>query len=102
MLSQKEFVELYVNADEETRNTIDEMILGAQPEQKKRRYPRDIDKIMDEYETKYSRKSNIYATELDELMSRSKDKFDLVVNCIRFGYVVGRRAEKRARYTRKK
>ena len=105
MMSEKEFVELYCGADEGTRKAIEEKLeeltQDNQTDQKRcRRYPRDIDKIMEEYESKYSQKSNIYVTEVDGLISRSKDTFELVMNCIRFGYVLGRRAERNKRYSR--
>jgi len=61
---------------------------------------RDIDKVLEEYDSKYEGKSKIYATEIDELFNRSKDTFELVMNCIRFGYVVGRRAERNKRYNK--
>lgn len=61
---------------------------------------RDITKVLEEYDSKYEHKSKIYATEINELLERSTDTFDLIMNCIRFGYVVGRRAERNKRYNK--
>lgn len=61
---------------------------------------RDITKVFEEYDNKYEQKSRIYASEINELLERSNDTFELITNCIKFGYVVGRRAERSKRYKR--
>ena len=61
---------------------------------------RDIEKVLAEYDSKYEGKSKIYATEVNDLLERSTDTFDLLWNCIKFGYVLGRRAERSKQYKR--
>jgi hypothetical protein len=62
---------------------------------------RNVEKVLAEYDSRYEGKSKIYATEITELLERSTDSFDLLWSCIRYGYVLGRRAEKNARYNKR-
>ena len=101
MMSQKEFIELYVNADEDTKKRVDDLVHFYHNDTNEDKPRRDIDKILTEYDSKYD--PRIYATEINYIRSKSRgDEWELMMNCIKFGYVLGRRAEKRARYTRNK
>ena len=100
MLSEKEFIELVENADEETLNKAEEMLRSYQEDQFASKGHIKVTKALEEYNTKYYQKSKIYVSELEDIRTRSKDVFELISNSVRFGYVLGRRAEKNARRTR--
>lgn len=102
-LSKADFEALYNGADHKTKRTAWHMIIDGQPEYAPGGRHRDIARILAEYENKYEDSTRIYTSELDHLMKRSFDLWDLVTSCIQFGYVIGRRAEKnnRRRSTKK-
>jgi len=96
-LSKADFEELYNGADHNTKRTAWHMIIDGQPENTPGGRHRDIARILTEYESKYEDSTRIYTSELEHLMKRSFDLWDLVTSCIAFGYVIGRRAEKNHR-----
>lgn len=100
MMSEKEFIELVQNVDEETLAKAEEMLRSYQEDQYTTKARIRVDKALEEYDTKYYQKSKIYVSELEDIRTRSKDLFELMSNSIRYGYVLGRRAEKNARRTR--
>ena len=100
MLNEQEFVELMCSVDEETRKKAEEMLRRYQTDQEDNRGHIKVTKALEEYNTKYYQKSKIYVSELEDIRTRSKDVFELISNSVRFGYVLGRRAEKNARRTR--
>lgn len=101
-MSKEELLTLYNEADYSTKRQVWHMAIDGQPEYQPSGRHRDIAKILEEYDNKYGEHTNIYTMELEHLLKRGFDEFDLVTSCIKFGYVLGRRAEKRARYTRNK
>lgn len=99
-MSKEELLTLYNEADYSTKRQAWHMAIDGQPEYQPSGRHRDIAKILEEYDSKYEEHTNIYCMELEHLLRRGFDEFDLVTSCIKFGYVLGRRAEKRARYSR--
>lgn len=51
-----------------------------------------INKMLAEYEKHKSKKYNFGALDMDTIQTESKDNFDRMVNCFRYGYLQGRKA----------
>jgi len=62
---------------------------------------RDYTKMVEEFDTKYEDTSRIYASEINAIRNGSTNEYDLIMNSIKFGYIIGRRAEKNHRAKRR-
>lgn len=62
---------------------------------------RNVEKIINDYDMKYSgagnRCANLYTTEMQALKDMSEDLFNVIANTFKFAYMVGYKAGKRTR-----